>query len=87
MKEESKFSVTEKDRSIVELVRKTSHKTLAIRAFDCVGRVMPYFEKKYPEDRRPRKAIETIRLWINTGEFKMAKIRTAALSSHAAARE
>jgi len=48
---------------------------------------MPYFEEKYPEDHRPRQAIETLRTWINTGVFKMAIIRKASLASHAAARE
>ncbi|NYZ60461.1 hypothetical protein H0O01_02065 [Candidatus Micrarchaeota archaeon] len=87
MKEKSKFSVTHKDESIVELVRKTGHKTLAVWAVDCVERVMPYFEEKYPEDRRPRKAIEALRKWIRTGIFKMADVRKAALDAHAAARE
>lgn len=87
MKEKSKFSVTHKDESTVELMGKTDHKTLAIWAIDCVERVMPYFEEKYPEDHRPRKAIEALQAWINTGVFKMADIRKAALISHAAARE
>ena len=87
MKEKSKFSITHKDESTVELVRKTDHKTLAVWAIDCVERVMPYFEEKYPEDQRPRKAIETLRKWIRTGVFKMADVRKAALDAHAAARE
>ena len=82
-----KFSVTHKDESIVELVRKTDHKTLAIWAIDCVERVLPYFEEKYPEDHRPRNAIEACWAWINTGVFKMADIRKASLASHAAARK
>ena len=87
MKEKSKFSVAHKDESTVELVRKTDHKTLAVWAIDCVERVMPYFEEKYPEDHRPRKAIEALRKWIRTGIFKMADVRKAALDAHAAARE
>jgi hypothetical protein len=87
MKEESKFSVTHKDESIVELVRKTDQKTLALWAVDCVERVMPHFEEKYPEDHRPRKAIETLQEWIHSGIFKMADVRKASLDSHAAARE
>ena len=71
---------------MVELARKTDHKTLAIWAIDCVERVMPHFEEKYPEDNRPRKAIETLQEWMNTGEFRMADIRKASLASHAAAR-
>ncbi|HEX6555413.1 MAG TPA: hypothetical protein VF026_21820 [Ktedonobacteraceae bacterium] len=86
----TKFSVTLvtlKDEATVELMRKTDHKTLAIWAIDCLERVMPYFEEKYPEDHRPRNAIEALQAWINTGVFKMADIRKAALTSHAAARE
>jgi len=85
--ERSKFSVTHKDESMVELMRKTDHKTLAVWAIDCVERVMPYFEDRYPEDRRPRNAIEALQAWIKTGVFKMAAIRKASLDSHAAARD
>jgi hypothetical protein len=83
----SKFSITHKDKIIVDLVNKTGHKTLAVWAIDCAKRVLPYFEKKYPEDHRPRQAIETLQAWIDTGVFKMAVIRKASLASHAAARE
>ena len=88
MMEKSKFSLTTyKDDATVELVKKTDQKTLAIWAIDCVERVMPYFEEKYPQDHRPRQAIETLKTWIETGVFKMAVIRKASLDSHAAARE
>jgi hypothetical protein len=83
----SKFSITHEDESMVELVGRTDHKALAVWAIDCVERVMPYFEEKYPEDHRPRQAIETLQAWINTGVFQMAVIREASLASHAAARE
>ena len=83
----AKFSVTHKDESMVELMRKTDHKTLAVWAIDCVERVLPHFEEKYPEDHRPRNAIEALQAWMNTGVFKMADIRKASLASHAAARE
>jgi hypothetical protein len=83
----SKFLITRKDEKMFELVRKTDHKTLALWAIDCAERVMPYFEEKYPQDHRPRQAIETLKTWIDTGIFKMAVIRKASLDSHAAARE
>ena len=71
--EKSKFSVMHKDESTVELVRKNDHKTLAVWAIDCVERVMPYFEEKYPEYQHPRNAIEILQTGINTGVFKMAE--------------
>jgi len=84
----SKFSLAQyKDERIVELMKKTNHKTLAVWAIDCIERVLPYFEKKYPKDHRPRNAIKTLQTWINTGVFSMAVIRKASLISHAAARE
>ncbi|MFW9971610.1 MAG: putative immunity protein [Candidatus Odinarchaeota archaeon] len=88
-KEKSRFSLTlyKKDERIVELVNKTDKKTLAIWAIECTKRVLPYFENKYPEDRRPRNALETLQTWINTEVFKMAVIRKVSLDSHAAARE
>jgi len=83
----SKFSIAYKDEALAELVINTDHKILATWAIDCVERVMPYFEAEYPDDHRPRQAIETLQTWINTGVFKMAVIRSASLTSHAAARE
>lgn len=76
-----------KDERIVELVGKTDHKTLAAWAIDCARHVLPYFEEAYPEDNRPRNAIETLQAWLDTGAFKMAVIRRASLAAHAAARE
>ncbi|MFX1566225.1 MAG: putative immunity protein [Promethearchaeota archaeon] len=83
-----KFSLARyrKDERIVGLVKTTDHKILAVWAMDCAERVLPYFEEKFPEDERPRKAIETLKDWIKSGVFKMAVIRKASLDSHAAAR-
>ncbi len=62
-------------------------RALATWAADCAERVLPFFEKAYPKDDRPREAIETCRTWVRTGVFKMADIRGASLAAHAAARE
>lgn len=59
---------------------------MAAWAADCVERVLPFFEKAYPQDDRPRQAIEAGRTWVRTGMFKMAEIRGASLAAHAAAR-
>ncbi len=66
---------------------KEDQRSLAAWAADCAERVLPFFEKAYPEDDRPRKAIEACRTWVRTGVFKMADIRKASLAAHAAARE
>jgi hypothetical protein len=51
-----------------KLVRQINDKkqiALAIWATDCAERVLPHFEKKYPKDNRPRKAIEAGRAWAH----------------------
>ena len=88
-KKKIEFALTHyrKDEKLVELVKKTNHRTLALWSIDCAKHVMHYFEKEHPEDKRPRKAIETLQSWINTGVFKMDTVRKVSLDSHAAARE
>jgi hypothetical protein len=65
---------------------KQDQRSMATWAADCAERVLPFFEKAYPNDDRPRKAIETCRAWVRTGVFKMTEIRGASLAAHAAAR-
>ena len=61
------------------------HKLLVLWATDCAEHVLPYFEKEYPKDDRPRKAIEMGRAWTRN-EITMSEIRTAAFAAHASAR-
>jgi len=81
-----KMAVTSKDEIIAELVSKSDHRVLAIWAADCAERVLHHFEGKYPQDTRPREAIEACREWARTGVFRMADVRGASLAAHAAAR-
>ena len=89
MAEVGQFRISRKnlDKSISDLVRKADHKTSAVWALDCAAHVLPYFENEYPEDERPRLAIEAGRRWVKTSVFKMADIRRASLGAHAAARD
>lgn len=82
-----KLVKTDLDGIIMELAGKTDKKTLVIWACDCAKRVLPFFEKKYPGDTRPRQAIEAGWSWVRTGVFRMADIRRSSLTAHAAARE
>nr|WP_320160458.1 hypothetical protein [uncultured Methanoregula sp.] len=86
-KKQPGFSLSDKDGPMEELVRGTDKRTLAIWATDCVERILPYFEDNYPDDPRPRNALDTGRAWIQTGIFHMADIRKASLDAHAAARD
>lgn len=74
-------------KEILKLVDKNDKKIVVAWGCDCAARVLPYFEKQYPNDSRPRLAIKAGRRWVKSGIFKMADIRGASLASHAAARE
>ncbi len=87
MKEQTFSLARYKDPATVELVSKTGHKALAVWAIECAERVMPYFETLHPQDRRPRRALEALQAWIETGAFTMTVIRKASLDAHAAARD
>jgi len=49
-------------------------------AADCAERVLPIFERAYPEDPRPREAIATVREWIEGGASE-EQLQTAARSA------
>jgi len=63
------------------------HKALGLWAADCAEHLLPYFEDQYPHDNRPRKAIQALREWVQTGRFSMPVIRSASFAAHAAAKE
>ena len=62
-------------------------KILALWANDCCHRILPYFEQIYPNDTRPKDALETLKEWLDTETFKMSIIRKTSLDAHAAAKE
>ena len=62
-----------------------THRLLASWAADCAEHVLSLFTSKYPEDERPRRAIETARAW-SRGEVTVGEARAAACAAHAAAR-
>ena len=64
---------------------KLDHESLVLWAADCAEHVLPYFEEEYPEDDRPRNAVEVGRAWAR-GEIATGEARAAASAAHAAAR-
>jgi hypothetical protein len=54
-------------------------------AADCAENVLPAFERQYPHDARPRRALAAARAWAH-GEVALADARAAAFAAHAAAR-
>jgi hypothetical protein len=74
------------DAQIAALMATTDKRILVTWACDCAERGLPYFEKKRPEDQRPRRAIESGCIWVRDGVFKMADIHCASLTAgHAVA--
>jgi len=71
---------------LAELIEKQRHKTLVLWSIECAERVLPIFEEKYPQDERPRKAIEAAEAWAR-GEIKMPDAKKAAHAAHNAATE
>ncbi len=63
-----------------------NQKALALWAADCAEHVLPFFEKKYPRDKRPRDAVKAARAWAR-GEITVGHARAAAIAAHAAARD
>ncbi len=72
-----KFIDSEKQKLIEELLKKADHEILVIWACECAEHVLSYFEEKYPDDKRPRKAVEAGRFWIG-GQISVSQARKAA---------
>lgn len=62
------------------------HRLLAVWAAECASHVLPLFEDVYPNDIRPRRAIEATYAWVN-GEIKMMQAKNLSGASQDAARE
>ncbi len=62
---------------------KREHRSLVLWAADCAERALPYFEEKYPNDNRPRNAVEAGRSWVR-GEIATDEARAAAFAARAA---
>ncbi len=84
-----KEKTTSKPKGYKIVVRNSRyHRLFALKAANEAERVLPLFEKERPNDYRPRKAIEAIRVWAQgKRELGMAEVRKLSLDSHAAARE
>ena len=73
-------------KKIAEITNRMEKQALVIWASDCAEHVLSFFEEKFPNDDRPRKAIEAARAWVN-GEMSIGEARSVAFAAHAAARD
>lgn len=53
------------DPRLIELIKVTDQKTLAIWAIDCLTRILPIYEHNYPNDSIPDEAIKILKQWLN----------------------
>jgi len=74
-------------QSLVKLIVTQSKPTLGYWAVDYAEQViLQLWSKHYPDDPRPRKALDAAREWL-AGAIKLPQAKTAILECHAAARE
>ena len=64
------------------------HKLFGFKAALEAERVLKFFEKERPDDKRPRDAIKAIKAWAEDKRILgMKEVRKLSLDAHAAARE
>lgn len=71
---------------IRELIEKQKHRTLVSWSVECGEHILPIFEEKHPQDKRPREAVEAAKAWAH-GRIKMPAAKKAAHAAHNAATE
>ena len=73
-------------QDLIRLIELQNHRTLVMWAFDCAQEPLSFFEEKYPNNPRPRKALELCKAWAS-GKTKMPEAKSAILAVHTAAKE
>lgn len=73
-------------QELIRVIEKQNHRTLVMWALDCAKTTLALFEESYPDERRPRAALELCEAW-SRGSIKMPEAKRAILEAHAAAKE
>lgn len=73
-------------QELIKLIEQQNHRTLVMWALDCGRNTLVQFESKYPDEQRPRTALELCESW-SKGKIKMPAAKRAILASHAVAKE
>jgi hypothetical protein len=69
-------------KNYIQRLTQSAHRALALRTARRVERGLAHFERRHPQDDRPRQAIAAARAWAH-GELTMTAARTAAFAAHA----
>lgn len=73
-------------QDLAMLLRTQDHRAVVLWAFDLAAESMDQLEEKYPDERRPREALEAARAWA-AGKIKMPLAQRKILDCHALAKE
>ena len=73
-------------KKLIAAMEKQNHRVLVLWALDCGQEALKKFEVFYPNESRPRKALELCDAW-SRGYIKMAEAKRGILDAHAVAKE
>ena len=73
-------------QELISLIEVQKHRTLVMWALECAQEPLRNFESKYPNESRPRRALELCEAWAK-GKIKMTVAKRAILDAHAVAKE
>src|SRR5688572_11412247 len=62
------------------------HRLIALWAAECAARALPCFEERYPDDPRPRAAVEAVTGWAHH-QLELPVVRQSSFAAFAAARK
>jgi hypothetical protein len=62
------------------------HRLIALWAAECAARALPCFEERYPDDPRPRAALEAVTGWAHH-QLELPVVRQSSFAAFAAARK
>ena len=77
---------TECLQDLMMLFQNQNHRTLVLWAFDFAAESVAKLEEKYPDERRPREALEAAQGWA-AGKIKIRLAQRKILDCHAFAKE
>ena len=89
LKKNNKVLFSKKSDYLLDLIllfRAQNHRTMALWAFDFALETIEKLEDKYPEETRPREALEAVQDWA-AGKIKMRPAQHKILAYHAFAKE
>ena len=73
-------------QDLLMLFEAQSHRCMALWAFDFAAESIERLEEKYPEEKRPREALEAVKDWAS-GKIKMRAAQRKILDCHAFTKE